>query len=380
MKRTFLILLAALLFLSGCAAQDAEFELNGGSAILAPEVQTPADNNQQQDVSEPELNQPQEQQPDQTPADEQPSQDQQPSQEQPPSQKEEPEAEQTPSDEPQEQQPSAGDNEPQQEEPKDEPQQEQPKEHPWIKVCSYNVQKFHYDEVTYYIGSPMSKFDAVCAELRKINADIVGLQELERYSEDAGGADADQLKLVAEELGYPYYYFTKTANLSGGRSEYGHGIMSRYPIKESKDYHFYEFYCDASEPRAFSRSVIDVNGTELIFYNSHLAGPVVQQFEVIAKMMAEDKANGYYAVYTADNNAHPHEMQPVANGTILLNTVENPIITSHWQGQPTNPIDNVVITDNFEYYWDEQNKTGIKTFKTTASDHLPVYTEIRFKG
>ena len=53
-----------------------------------------------------------------------------------------------------------------------------------------------------------SKFEAVCEELRKIDADIVGLQELDRFSNRCG-AQVDQLKELADELGYSYYFYTK---------------------------------------------------------------------------------------------------------------------------------------------------------------------------
>lgn len=386
------IVLLMLLTLVGCASQNDDLNFSGGnSAILAPEVQNSGnggENQQQNDA--PAINQ----QPqtngdsDESVSDSNNAGDQNAdlnedekdpvdnNSQQEPENEPSAEGEKEPADQPEQENSKQ---EPSNEE-KEEPKEEEPKEYPWITVCSYNVKKLLYDHMNKGNGAPLSKLNAVCAELRKINADIVGLQELERYSVDAGGADADQIKTLAETLGYPYYYFTKATTVSGGISEYGHGILSRYPIRESKDYHFYEFYCDASEPRAFSRSVLDVDGKELVFYNTHLAGPIPDQFDVITKMMAEDAQNGLCALVTGDMNIDPATLDPKRNGCILLNGVENPVRTAYEDGWLFPPCDNIVLNELLDYEWDDAKKTGITAVNTSASDHMPIYGKIRFKG
>lgn len=376
MKRILLILTVlalALCMAAGCAQKDADvgLGLQGDGGFVADEPQQEAGNEQQEQTSDSPTTETQkpsggnsETQTPQAGNNTNDSKDESAGQQQVSS-----------ADQPQkeEQQDSSAD-QPQKEE------QEQVKEYPWIKVCSYNVKQLYYDYSNNANGVPLSKLDAVCAELRKINADIVGLQELGRFSESAGGTDKDQLKLMADKLGYSYYYFTKTDNLSGGISEYGHGILSRYPIKSSEDHPFYLYYVDGTnEKRAFSRHIIEIEGKELVFYNTHLAEKIVDQFDVITKMMAEDKANGRYAVLTGDMNIDPANLNPKTNGCIMLNTVENPQRTSVPDGWLFPPCDNIVVTENLEYWWDAAKKTGITVVNSTASDHKPIYTQIRFK-
>ena len=251
----------------------------------------------------------------------------------------------------------------------------------WITVCSYNVKVLYYDHNNDANGTPMSKFEAVCDELRKIDADVVGLQELDRFS-NRSGANVDQLKELADALGYPYYYYTKT--VPSGNGEYGHGIMSRYPIVSKNSYFFADYNIDAAEPRGFSRCELKVGNKLLVFYNTHLAGQQASQMMHITLMMEKDMERGKYAVLTGDMNAYPSHLNSSVDSEYctLLNTVENPLNTTYVESVTmlrVNPIDNIVATNNLEHYWDADLKTGIKVVEASASDHLPIYTYVRMK-
>ena len=307
--------------------------------------------------------------------------------------KEEPKEE--PQDQPQNQ-PEPEQDQPQQQAPSSEPEPEQPQaprpEEPnpaetvdytaegWLTVCSYNVKVLYYDHSNDGNGSPMSKFDAVCEELKKIDADIVGLQELDRFSKRCG-VGVDQLEMLAKKLGYNYWYYTKTVPSSGG--EYGHGILSRYPIKKKESNYFADYNIDAPEPRGYSRSEISINGKTLVFYNTHLAGQQGLQMMHITTRMEKDMEKGKYAVLTGDMNHWPKELEGYidADYCTMLNTVKNPQNTTYQAmlKYEINGIDNIVVTNNLEHYWDSYLNTGIKVVETSASDHLPIYTYIKMK-
>lgn len=252
----------------------------------------------------------------------------------------------------------------------------------WIKICSYNVKVLYYNHVNDSNGSPMSKFEAVCDELRKIDPDIVGLQELDRFSKRSG-AQVDQLERLARELGYNYWHYTKTVPSDSG--EYGHGIMSRFPIKKSESIFYKDVGIDdnGAEARAYSRSELKVNGKTLVFYNSHLAGKQGEQMMHIALKMEKDMAAGKYAVMTGDMNYWPKELYSYIDHDYctMLNTKTNMLNTTY-QGYvkgEINGIDNIIVTNNLEHYWDSALNTGIKTVETSASDHLPIYTYVKMK-
>ena len=89
-----------------------------------------------------------------------------------------------------------------------------------IKLMSFNTQHcLHY--ITRQID-----FDAFVEEIRKHNADIIGLNEMR----DQGKA-ADyqaQTRILAEKLGY-YHYFAKASDVNDV-NPYGNAILSRFPI------------------------------------------------------------------------------------------------------------------------------------------------------
>lgn len=302
-----------------------------------------------------------------------------PSENKPSTQKpvEKPSQQETPKEEPQKQE-TPKEETPKEELPKEEEKEQGPIDYSsWIKVASYNIKALNYNAKDPSKGS--DQFAAVVAELRKIDADIVGLQEVDRFSPRK---NADQVKDLAEALGYKYYKYTKTIDYGSG--EYGHAIMSRYPILSSKSYAFADAPgdIDAAEPRAFSRHVLKIDGKHLVFYNGHLAEKTPNQLMyMVENFMAKDLKSGLPIVMTADFNATPQGLIGCfdMDQYTLLNggdDFENCVGTTNDNNAP---IDNILVSDNLNYYWDAKKKCGIEVVNTLASDHKPIYTYINFK-
>lgn len=89
-----------------------------------------------------------------------------------------------------------------------------------ITLMSYNTfscQNYHTREFA---------FDSFAEVIRRHNADIVGLNEVRDKGEDPGYQA--QAKLLAEKLGYDYY-FAKAIDVKGA-NPYGNAILSRFPV------------------------------------------------------------------------------------------------------------------------------------------------------
>ena len=166
-----------------------------------------------------------------------------------------------------------------------------------LKVASYNLACCFYGK----------QVDEICAEIKEINPDIIGIQEVDRDSKRTG--PGDQIKMLAERCGYPYYYFSVTLNHKSG-GDYGHGILSKFPIKASK-VKFFDF--QPEEPRNFERHEIDVNGKTLVFYNTHLCLGAnenrLKQIKEVFDLMEQDE----YAILTGDLNMAPDVFRPHLN-------------------------------------------------------------------
>ena len=106
--------------------------------------------------------------------------------------------------------------------------------------------------------------------IKKINPDIIALQEVDRNTERSG--KIDQIKILSELTGYNYVY-GKTIDFQGG--EYGVAVLSKYPIVSHEIIRLP--YTDTltkkeEEPRIALVTKVDVPGFEVpvTFINTHL--------------------------------------------------------------------------------------------------------------
>ena len=90
-----------------------------------------------------------------------------------------------------------------------------------LKIMSYNTQHC-LNFITRKID-----FDIIADTIQQCGADMIGLQEIRDKGQDA--EYQAQTKILAEKLGYPYYYFAEAIRF-GGANPYGNAIISRYPI------------------------------------------------------------------------------------------------------------------------------------------------------
>ncbi len=236
----------------------------------------------------------------------------------------------------------------------------------WIKVCSYNVKYLSMDRTL------------LVENIKKIDADLIGIQELGYMNPTKGGDD--HLKYLQDKTGYPYSYF---CNCTG---DYGHGILSRFPIKESKE-GFYNYQnANSAEKRKWNRNVIDVNGTELVWYNTHLC---VQdklpsgdwnwthgetQFKEILAMIYKEKGP---TMLTADFNLMPERQAGIVdtNKLLPLNGMKDWSFTVKDLG-----VDNIYIKNIADHYFNENTQCGLEMGAyDNASDHAPVWTWIKIK-
>lgn len=90
---------------------------------------------------------------------------------------------------------------------------------------SVTVMSFNTQHCLNYVTQKID-FDIFEEEIRRCNADIIGLNEIR----DKGKSKQfqEQAKILADRLGY-YYYFAKAIDFDGV-NPYGNAILSRFPI------------------------------------------------------------------------------------------------------------------------------------------------------
>ncbi len=113
-------------------------------------------------------------------------------------------------------------------------------------------------------------------------ADIILLQEM-----DEAGAGA-----LARELGYNYVYYPASVAVDG--DNFGNAILARWPIREPHKLILPRHHPVTGQQRTATRAVVDVAGTEVLVYSTHIetatAPPALRaaQFQAILDDIPDD--------------------------------------------------------------------------------------------
>ena len=223
-----------------------------------------------------------------------------------------------------------------------------------LKLMDYNIHRG--------IGKN-GKLDlnAVAEVMIASNADVIALQEVERYSIRTGFQD--QIKRLADKTGMNYV-FNKSINILNG--EYGNGLLSRYPIEEYKAFDLTSF----GEQRTVLRAVINVDGLKLAVYNTHLGlkeSEREEQLNFIIELISEEKL-AY--ILMGDMNSKDDKLKGITDimkdsaqdrNKQQLNTFEE----KDMQGR----IDYIFVQPDMEV-------SDYEVIKSDASDHYPVVSDI----
>ena len=229
-----------------------------------------------------------------------------------------------------------------------------------VTVLSFNIHHGAGEDGVYDL-------DRVADEIRRTNADVIGLQEVDRhYGERSQWAD--QPAELAELLGMHVVY---AANLdleppAAGqpRRQYGTAILSRYPILESRNTLLPKGR-PGEEQRGLLEAVVNVRGVHVRVMNTHLqhdsAASRLLQAEVVADAVVASREP---VVLTGDLNAVP-------------TAPEITTLTAHLRDGGdafTYPAD--VPTARIDYVLTTGLPLSSKVLPTEASDHRPVLASL----
>ena len=195
----------------------------------------------------------------------------------------------------------------------------------------------------------------IAEDILSAQLDVVGLQEVDRYTERSG--NKDQVEAIADALDWNYG-FSKTIDLQGG--DYGHGVVSRYPVLSHKTY---LLPSEGEEQRVFSHGVILVGERKVNLINVHLSftGRQDEQFLFLAQYVA----NLEDYIITGDFNCE-QKQKFLALGGNLVNLTPTPMVTN-----VDGAIDNIIVSQNYTI-------GQRKMVETNHSDHRLLYAEILF--
>ena len=237
-----------------------------------------------------------------------------------------------------------------------------------LKIVTFNVKCGWYGKT----------LDGIAELLKEVDADIMGLQELDVATSRslANSPVVNQLQYIAEKAGYTYWSYSKVLDHRGGF--YGHGIISRYPILRD-DIIWPEAQNEKGEVRNVGRYEIDYNGKLVTFYNCHLDGR--HGFQQYQEAQDRFMAHEQYPIFVGDMNTTPEKLKghlDTENFISLTGGADlNAFIKTSGGG---NAIDHIILSRKTMEYELDGTETGLHVVPHGgASDHNLVYALVHLK-
>ncbi|RZL47362.1 MAG: endonuclease/exonuclease/phosphatase [Pedobacter sp.] len=234
-----------------------------------------------------------------------------------------------------------------------------------LKVMTYNI---HH-------ANPPSKpglidLDAIAEVIKKDKPDLVGLQEVDRFTKRSG--NIDEAKLLAEKTGM-FYQFFAAIDHDGG--EYGVAILSKFPFENGVTLHLPQVI--KAEGRILSYATITLpNKTNLTFANTHLDATKIDSNRVVQmkSILTELSLIKYPIILVGDLNC-----EDKAAPILLLDQQFKRSCTASCartipQDFPKKTIDYIALKNA---NWDVKGYYVIP--ETYASDHRPVVSIYQIK-
>ena len=232
--------------------------------------------------------------------------------------------------------------------------------------------------------------EASIGVIRDLDPDVVVLQEVDRFWARSGYQDEPAVLSAALRLSHQCY----AANLDHPADDhadrphqYGTLILSRLPIVACRTTPLPR--TGAHEQRGFTLAEIDVRGTRLQVYNTHLhvtAADRALQTAAIAE--AVDAAGPAAKVLVGDFNARPTatELAPILArfvdawakaGTAAAANADGFTSPARPDREPTSRIDYVFVSASIDV---RAARVPVDARTRLASDHYPVVVDLRVPG
>jgi len=131
-----------------------------------------------------------------------------------------------------------------------------------LKIMTYNV---HHCNPPARPG--IIDVDAIAAVIKKENADLVALQEIDIDTKRSG--HINQVAQIALKAGYPSFYFAKAIDFDGG--QYGVAILSKYPLSSTQTHKLPTDVSTGGEHRVLATATVTLPGNKsLVLACTHL--------------------------------------------------------------------------------------------------------------
>ena len=229
-----------------------------------------------------------------------------------------------------------------------------------IRVMTYNIH--HGEGMDGHIN-----LDRIATLIHSANADLVGLQEVDRHADRSH--NLDMIKALAH-LTSMHWAFGKNLELQNG--DYGNGILTRFPIVHQENLHYK--MVKSSERRGLLQVVIGIKNREIVFMNTHIDHCLDNSESISNVKQIRASANSYDGkpvIISGDFNETPKGQMIKEMELDFINAsgaISQPVLTH----RSTN------LKTQIDYVFTSKDWTirSIEVLYSLASDHLPLVAEI----
>ncbi len=240
-----------------------------------------------------------------------------------------------------------------------------------IRVITYNV---HSCVGTDGKISP----ERVARAIGRHEPDIVALQELDMGRKRTG--QVDQTHLIAKELEMAYHFHPLVVV---GQEQYGIALLSRFPMELVRAGRFpVKTKNSVIEPRGVIWAVINIAGTEINFFNTHLGIFPRERIRHMDVLLGTEWLNSPDCrgpvILCGDLNSFPfsrlyHIISKVLRDAQVELDDHRPKAT-FFSRYPVARIDHVFVSQEFKVTRVEVSRTDLDKI---ASDHLPLIVDMK---
>lgn len=252
-----------------------------------------------------------------------------------------------------------------------------------VRVMSYNIRVGAGSKGEYLRGEELKEnLRQIAAYIRESGADVVLLQEVDRFAERS--AEVDQPRFLADLLGYEWA-FTQALERSGG--QYGIAVLSRWPIRDTSSIKLFKPDYSQSNPdwpdwygeqRVAMVATIASPQGKFAVLDTHLGITEDQRVKQFAQVveLAVGVPDRMPLIIGGDFNAEPEEPGLMAmrlNFTDAYEAAEPPVAVADRLTYPTVSPDRCI--DYLFYRADTARVRDIQVGDVEWSDHRPVIAD-----
>lgn len=237
-----------------------------------------------------------------------------------------------------------------------------------LKIFTYNIQH-GLDYKKLLNKERVIDLDLISDIIKKYNPDIIGLNEV--YNDINKKVTVEQVKYIAQKLGYKYCYFGRAITILE-TIDYGNAIISKYPIEDVKVHMIEDPIIKDENVHYETRNIIDtkinINGEIINVFVTHMGLATTEQKNGIDKLIS--LINDEKIVIVGDFNMEEDN----ENIKRLSNIVDN---TSYLFDDIKLSFPSINSKIKIDYIFTKNLKVKeAKILNEVGSDHLPVIAKI----